>query len=129
MTQRLVIAILTVALTAGALAGCTKVSTQTGTPGQAGGVVHGVLRIGNNAEPDNMNPVVGNQQIETDLSMFWGGYLLIPETVEFWQSGRYRLHDRLRYRRHGDRWIIERLSPYAFPLGIGPGGIASQAGG
>ena len=42
---------------------------------------------------------------------FWGGYLLIPETVEFWQSGRHRLHDRLRYRRHGDGWIIERLSP------------------
>jgi pyridoxamine 5'-phosphate oxidase len=42
---------------------------------------------------------------------FWGGYLLSPETVEFWQSGRYRLHDRLRYRRHGDGWIIERLSP------------------
>jgi pyridoxamine 5'-phosphate oxidase len=42
---------------------------------------------------------------------FWGGYLLIPETVEFWQSGRYRLHDRLRYRRHGGGWIIERLSP------------------
>ena len=42
---------------------------------------------------------------------FWSGYLLIPETVEFWQSGTYRLHDRLRYRRDGDRWIIERLSP------------------
>ncbi len=42
---------------------------------------------------------------------FWGGYLLVPETVEFWQSGRYRLHDRLRYRRHRDGWIIERLSP------------------
>ena len=42
---------------------------------------------------------------------FWGGYLLIPETVEFWQSGAYRLHDRLRYRREGDGWVIERLSP------------------
>ena len=42
---------------------------------------------------------------------FWGGYVLVPETVEFWQSGTYRLHDRLRYRRQGDRWIIERLSP------------------
>ena len=42
---------------------------------------------------------------------FWGGYLLVPETVEFWQGGQYRLHDRLRYRRHDDRWIIERLSP------------------
>src|SRR5271170_2665490 len=42
---------------------------------------------------------------------FWGGYLLIPETVEFWQSGTYRLHDRLRYRREGGGWVIERLSP------------------
>jgi pyridoxamine 5'-phosphate oxidase len=42
---------------------------------------------------------------------FWGGYLLIPDTVEFWQSGTYRLHDRLRYRRDGDGWMVERLSP------------------
>ena len=48
---------------------------------------------------------------EVPMPDFWGGYLLSPETVEFWQSGRYRLHDRLRYRRHGDGWIIERLSP------------------
>jgi pyridoxamine 5'-phosphate oxidase len=42
---------------------------------------------------------------------FWRGYLLEPETVEFWQGGRYRLHDRLRYRRTGSGWAIERLSP------------------
>jgi pyridoxamine 5'-phosphate oxidase len=42
---------------------------------------------------------------------FWGGYLLIPESVEFWQSGRYRLHDRLRYQRAGRGWLVERLSP------------------
>jgi pyridoxamine 5'-phosphate oxidase len=42
---------------------------------------------------------------------FWGGYLLIPETVEFWQAGANRLHDRLRYRRQADGWTIERLSP------------------
>jgi pyridoxamine 5'-phosphate oxidase len=42
---------------------------------------------------------------------FWGGYVLVPDTVEFWQSGTYRLHDRLRYRRDGDGWIVERLSP------------------
>lgn len=42
---------------------------------------------------------------------FWGGYVLLPETVEFWQAGRYRLHDRLRYQRHDDGWTIERLSP------------------
>jgi pyridoxamine 5'-phosphate oxidase len=42
---------------------------------------------------------------------FWGGYLITPATVEFWQSGRSRLHDRLRYKRAGDGWEIERLSP------------------
>ena len=48
---------------------------------------------------------------EVPMPDFWGGYVLIPDTVEFWQSGTYRLHDRLRYRRQGDGWIIERLSP------------------
>jgi pyridoxamine 5'-phosphate oxidase len=42
---------------------------------------------------------------------FWRGYVLTPETVEFWQAGAFRLHDRLRYRRHDDGWSIERLSP------------------
>ena len=42
---------------------------------------------------------------------FWGGYLLRPETVEFWQGRRNRLHDRLRYRSTGDNWEIERLAP------------------
>ena len=42
---------------------------------------------------------------------FWGGYLVIPELVEFWQGRADRLHDRLRYRRAGDGWVIERLSP------------------
>ncbi len=48
---------------------------------------------------------------EVPMPDFWGGYVLVPDTVEFWQSGAYRLHDRLRYRRDGDGWAIERLSP------------------
>ncbi len=50
-------------------------------------------------------------EVTVPMPDFWGGYVLVPETVEFWQSGAYRLHDRLRYRRAGDGWLIERLSP------------------
>lgn len=42
---------------------------------------------------------------------YWGGYRLAPELVEFWQGRRSRLHDRLRYRRTQDGWVIERLAP------------------
>ncbi len=42
----------------------------------------------------------------------WGGWRLVPHTVEFWQGRRNRLHDRLRYRRVGDTgWDVVRLSP------------------
>jgi pyridoxamine 5'-phosphate oxidase len=42
---------------------------------------------------------------------FWGGYRLVPDCVEFWQGRLNRLHDRLRYARHGQGWTIERLAP------------------
>jgi pyridoxamine 5'-phosphate oxidase len=42
---------------------------------------------------------------------FWGGYRLMPDSVEFWQGRVNRLHDRLRYRRDGAHWLVERLSP------------------
>lgn len=41
----------------------------------------------------------------------WGGYRLVPDSVEFWQGRRGRLHDRLRYVRIGSAWRIERLEP------------------
>ncbi|MDQ6766323.1 MAG: peptide ABC transporter substrate-binding protein [Candidatus Eremiobacteraeota bacterium] len=56
--------------------GCSKVGTSTGTGTQGNSWTHhGVLRIAGVSEPDNVNPLLGNQQIEVDLSMFWAGYL------------------------------------------------------
>jgi pyridoxamine 5'-phosphate oxidase len=41
----------------------------------------------------------------------WGGLRLVPSTYEFWQRGDDRLHDRFRYRRAGEEWVVERLGP------------------
>ena len=41
----------------------------------------------------------------------WGGYRVRPESVEFWQGRPSRMHDRLRYRRAGEAWVVERLAP------------------
>ena len=41
----------------------------------------------------------------------WGGYRLFPESYEFWEHRDNRLHDRIRYRREGDGWTVERLQP------------------
>ena len=41
----------------------------------------------------------------------WGGYRVEPRVIEFWQGRASRLHDRLRYRRDGPLWRLERLAP------------------
>jgi pyridoxamine 5'-phosphate oxidase len=40
----------------------------------------------------------------------WGGFRVLPSRVEFWQESPDGLHDRIRYRREGNSWIIERLA-------------------
>jgi pyridoxamine 5'-phosphate oxidase len=51
---------------------------------------------------------------EVPLPPFWGGFRVIPETIEFWQGREHRLHDRFRYAREEGApagWRLERLSP------------------
>ncbi len=59
-----------------AIAGCTRVGTAGGPHNARHAWTHpGLLRIVNLSEPDNLNPVVGNQQIDTELAQLWGGQL------------------------------------------------------
>jgi pyridoxamine 5'-phosphate oxidase len=49
--------------------------------------------------------------VDVPLPPNWGGYLVRPEVVEFWQGRRGRMHDRLVYRREGEGWGAVRLAP------------------
>ena len=48
---------------------------------------------------------------EVPLPDFWGGYMLEPQRIEFWQGRADRLHDRLLFQREGDEWSSRRLHP------------------
>ena len=48
---------------------------------------------------------------EVPIPTFWGGYRIIPSSIEFWQGGEHRLHDRFLYERDANNWLIDRLSP------------------
>ncbi|MDC1449611.1 pyridoxamine 5'-phosphate oxidase [Candidatus Thioglobus sp.] len=48
---------------------------------------------------------------EIPLPDFWGGYRVVPQSIEFWQGRESRLHDRLIYERKDNGWDISRLSP------------------
>jgi pyridoxamine 5'-phosphate oxidase len=48
---------------------------------------------------------------EIPLPPFWGGYRLMPTSIEFWQGRRSRMHDRFCYLLEGGRWRIDRLAP------------------
>lgn len=51
------------------------------------------------------------QQGEVPLPSFWGGFRVNFDSVEFWQGGANRLHDRFLYQRDGNDWKIDRLAP------------------
>lgn len=49
--------------------------------------------------------------LEVPVPQEWGGFVVRPETVEFWQGRPGRLHDRLVYRRNNGGWSTHRLAP------------------
>jgi pyridoxamine 5'-phosphate oxidase len=69
--------------------------------------------IGSRAELDTRYAELERELTGRDVPVppQWGGLRLVPVAFEFWQHRENRMHDRLRYRRDGDRWLIERLSP------------------
>jgi pyridoxamine 5'-phosphate oxidase len=70
--------------------------------------------IGSRAELDDRYAELERRWPDgTDVPMpdFWGGYLVVPDVVEFWQGRTNRLHDRFRYRRDAGRWVLERQAP------------------
>jgi pyridoxamine 5'-phosphate oxidase len=50
-------------------------------------------------------------KIEVNRPENWGGYCVNPKSIEFWQGGSARLHDRIRYTLKNEVWVIERLAP------------------
>jgi pyridoxamine 5'-phosphate oxidase len=61
------------------------------------------------AKFDEMKRKFGNKEVP--LPSFWGGFRVVPDTIEFWQGRSNRLHDRFLYARGDDAWTIERLAP------------------
>ena len=77
------------------------------------------LAVSNQSEPVESREVLEARFAQFDTThpgeiprpAHWGGFRLIPETYEFWEHEENRLHDRIRYRRDGSTWIVDRLQP------------------
>jgi pyridoxamine 5'-phosphate oxidase len=69
--------------------------------------------VADRAELERSVAEIAAGHVEGDLPIpsWWGGYLVEPESFEFWQHREDRLHDRLRYTPDGTGWRIERLAP------------------
>jgi pyridoxamine 5'-phosphate oxidase len=69
--------------------------------------------VADRAEVERSVAEIAAAHVEGDLPIpsWWGGYLVEPESFEFWQHREDRLHDRLRYTPDGTGWRIERLAP------------------
>ncbi|HEV8542502.1 MAG TPA: pyridoxamine 5'-phosphate oxidase [Verrucomicrobiae bacterium] len=81
-------------------------------------------RLGAWVSTNQSDPIPNREHLESKLEEmaarfgenppmpdYWGGYVLKPATIDFWQGRPSRLHDRFLYTREGEEWKIERLSP------------------
>jgi pyridoxamine 5'-phosphate oxidase len=70
-------------------------------------------KVGSRAELESAYATVEERFLGGDVAAppDWGGYLVRPSSVEFWQGRRGRMHDRLIYRRDDDQWTTSRLAP------------------
>ena len=69
--------------------------------------------VGSRDELDRQYDEVKQRFDDSDVPLppHWGGFRVVPDTVEFWQGRKGRMHDRLVYRRTGDGWAVDRLAP------------------
>jgi len=69
--------------------------------------------VSNREELDKAYEMMSNKfpNEEVPRPEFWGGYILKPDTIEFWQGRPSRMHDRILYTNNGKSWKIERLAP------------------
>ena len=76
-------------------------------------VSHQSLVIGSRKELEARIPEIEARHPGENVPLppYWGGFRVLPSTIEFWQGRTSRLHDRIRYVREGGNWRIERLSP------------------
>ena len=66
--------------------------------------------------PDRLTDRVGDYESiyegrDVPRPEFWGGYRVVPDTIEFWVNRPFRLHDRKRFVRDGEAWVTDRLYP------------------
>lgn len=55
--------------------------------------------------------LVQTQEKGIERPEYWGGYVLNPTRIEFWQGGSNRFHDRILFQKNNENWNIERLMP------------------
>jgi pyridoxamine 5'-phosphate oxidase len=69
--------------------------------------------VANRAELEGLYDAAERELGDGDVPLphFWGGYRVVPDTIELWEHRENRLHDRVRYRRSADGWARERLAP------------------